>query len=169
MEDFNPRSREGSDPLYGAIEIKLTQFQSTLPRRERRRSVFFLITLQNFKPRSRDGSDSMRAKLRGLKDISIHAPAKGATPNYADSLINIIFQSTLPRRERRKTKTRHTTSGKFQSTLPRRERLLRRSSLSIYHQFQSTLPRRERPDKQEELSPDAQFQSTLPRRERLIF
>ena len=34
--------------------------------------------------------------------ISIHAPAKGATQIKLSNLNHIIFQSTLPRRERRK-------------------------------------------------------------------
>ncbi len=55
------------------------QFQSTLPRRERRRKVL----------------PSVR-----LLEISIHAPAKGATQSYVRVNNSQIFQSTLPRRER---------------------------------------------------------------------
>ena len=56
--DFNPRSREGSDPL----------------------SDFFLSERSNFNPRSREGSDDVLFRgLHKATPISIHAPAKGAT------------------------------------------------------------------------------------------
>ena len=55
------------------------QFQSTLPRRERRR-----------KPKQ--GTNHV--------NISIHAPAKGATHRIRDLQRKDRFQSTLPRRER---------------------------------------------------------------------
>ena len=76
-------------------------FQSTLPRRERRRSgagncqrwdfnprsregsdreTLDTITFKNnFNPRSREGSDLFLYKLNCHNSISIHAPAKGAT------------------------------------------------------------------------------------------
>ena len=57
--DFNPRSREGSD----------------LDRR------FWLFSLCHFNPRSREGSDLDEGIGHGPLDaISIHAPARGATP-----------------------------------------------------------------------------------------
>ena len=57
----------------------------------------------------------------------------------------IPFQSTLPRRERRRIGfVEIKTTGKFQSTLPRRERLNLCCRLVGIVAFQSTLPRRER-------------------------
>ena len=80
-------------------------FQSTLPRRERRRVGFEILVLlpisihapakgatdlkmmaykryHDFNPRSREGSDGMTLEELGNRiDISIHAPAKGATTN----------------------------------------------------------------------------------------
>ena len=56
-QDFNPRSREGSDRGQGNK----------------------IFQRRNFNPRSREGSDG---NIFGLADkfiISIHAPAKGAT------------------------------------------------------------------------------------------
>ena len=55
---FNPRSREGSDLYNAGLTWRSAKFQSTLPRRERRRP---------------DSS------LYGWNLISIPAPAKGAT------------------------------------------------------------------------------------------
>ena len=55
----------------------------------------------NFNPRSREGSDSKQSIYEQLISISIHAPAKGATFKHNSTNIRVIFQSTLPRRERR--------------------------------------------------------------------
>ena len=100
--DFNPRSREGSD-AYQSLRLQgICRFQSTLPRRERQYLlVDRLSQILNFNPRSREGSDSSRLselcqrgdfnprsregsdEMTGYEEsfyqISIHAPAKGAT------------------------------------------------------------------------------------------
>ena len=55
---FNPRSRKGSDQLSAGSNWQLAQFQSTLPQGERR------------------GTRRCAGRSR---DISIHAPARGAT------------------------------------------------------------------------------------------
>ena len=55
--------------------------------------------------------------------ISIHAPAEGATNTVGGVMADYkLFQSTLPRRERREAKTLFQKIKEFQSTLPRRER-----------------------------------------------
>ena len=54
---FNPRSREGSDLGYDIDAVLQTDFN----------------------PRSREGSDTLYGRQRRYGDISIHAPAKGAT------------------------------------------------------------------------------------------
>ena len=148
--------------------LSFRSFQSTLPRRERRRLS-----------RIRTGGGT----------ISIHAPAKGATIQpFWTAERSPVFQSTLPRRERRdiptpKVTPRHEISihapakgatplasevkqhfnprsregsdvcpadirqaiAEFQSTLPRRERRVSARAPSASQRFQSTLPRRERP------------------------
>ena len=58
QHDFNPRSREGSDRLFLLLRCLLISFQSTLPRGERLRNSSVLLLPD---------------------DISIHAPARGAT------------------------------------------------------------------------------------------
>ena len=76
---FNPRSHEGSDTG----------------------SQGFLSSTSCFNPRSHEGSDVVLSFYQSFPKVSIHAPTKGATslpllsPPY-----NILFQSTLPRRER---------------------------------------------------------------------
>ena len=145
LKHFNPRSREGSDrdfpapgvPLYkisihapakGATDKKLLHpelqaFQSTLPRRERQNSMCAESQPTNFNPRSREGSDALwQSRILHFYQISIHAPAKGATAKSLIHIIPTVFQSTLPRRERRWRQQRNTKAYGFQSTLPRRER-----------------------------------------------
>ena len=99
--NFNPRSREGSDskgggksfavkisihaPAKGATGITedkkaVISFQSTLPRRERQNHPHNIHRIKyNFNPRSREGSDYFWIKRSVPFEISIHAPAKGAT------------------------------------------------------------------------------------------
>ncbi len=75
---FNPRSREGSDGF----------------------DIIFCHVSNHFNPRSREGSDCRNDIREGKVSISIHAPARGATPLSAVSARPSEFQSTLPRGER---------------------------------------------------------------------
>ena len=77
--DFNPRSREGSDS----------------------HSPIALSFRFHFNPRSREGSDlaALEEHMDALT-ISIHAPARGATPMLRSEALTRKFQSTLPRGER---------------------------------------------------------------------
>ena len=56
-EDFNPRSRTGSDVNIFPLAVRHT----------------------NFNPRSRTGSDGIDFMIHHGDPISIHAPARGAT------------------------------------------------------------------------------------------
>ena len=64
--------------------VTLEPFQSTLPRRER--LCISLARLHNgyFNPRSREGSDPLVKHIRSQVEISIHAPAKGATQEISE-------------------------------------------------------------------------------------
>ena len=76
-----------------------SEFQSTLPRRERPGSRRFWTISCNFNPRSREGSDMWEIMLsRMRKYISIHAPAKGAT-SYAYSSIRGLINFNPRSRE----------------------------------------------------------------------
>ena len=102
-KNFNPRSREGSDGLYNTLDGSLSIsihapakgatflisnisnspiFQSTLPRRERLDTPACAPYFSNFNPRSREGSDSRQVSHLLVLQISIHAPAKGATQYF---------------------------------------------------------------------------------------
>ena len=76
LENFNPRSREGSDDEDHGCE---------------RQGVV------DFNPRSREGSDTLVDPTKAVSDISIHAPVKGATFHHARRhVLRLVFQSTLP-------------------------------------------------------------------------
>ena len=146
-----------------------------------------------FNPRSREGSDGLQTVAFAVRRrISIHAPAKGATRELRDAdEWEVLFQSTLPRRERLERKlhnkqtdiisihapakgatsrpTSISSTAAFQSTLPRRERPPTQATPTARHDtFQSTLPRRERPTIKRSAKLNQSFQSTLPRRERRV-
>ena len=91
----------------------------------------------NFNPRSHERSDSMEGKQRGYIPISIHAPTRGATRQRIKKFAVNLFQSTLPREERRKKLKTYTTWQKFQSTLPREER--RRQLCILYNTIQISI------------------------------
>ena len=55
---FNPRSREGSDAALPPAFPLPCEFQSALPRGERRLIALLMILFYNFNPRSREGSDA---------------------------------------------------------------------------------------------------------------
>ena len=143
--NFNPRTREGCDVTSSNAEIARRLFQSTHPRGVR-------LDSQN-KGRRRQG-------------ISIHAPARGATPTCRTTMTGIRFQSTHPRGVRRPIlyKTRryqnfnprtregcdpvqyYRTEGKrFQSTHPRGVRPPGIIGTNFNVGFQSTHPRGVRP------------------------
>ena len=76
--------------------------------------------------------------------ISIHAPARGATPGDGTSIMLYKFQSTLLREERLKDVVLKRIDDAFQSTLLREERPRVVLVLGGYWIFQSTLLREER-------------------------
>ena len=88
---FNPRSHEGSDPLFLYSCRNIFRFQSTLPRRER-------LTTESVD--SQHSTISIHAPTKGATKfiiyivyeflISIHAPTKGAT------LLPVIRRFMLP-------------------------------------------------------------------------
>ena len=122
-------------------------FQSTLPRRERRciyPLVIYCSLFQSTLPRRE--RRQRKEESRWVWRISIHAPAKGATPCGIGWYYKPVrFQSTLPRRERLCRLGPRILCSRFQSTLPRRERRDRTGLITSIAKFQSTLPRRERP------------------------
>ena len=121
-------------------------FQSTLPHGERhghtRRSYPHST---DFNPRSRMGSDREFHRQPSPIDISIHAPAWGATTRDAGELIRIIISIHAPAWGATCTVDDTTFAGKFQSTLPHGERRVpSEGRAGRQFRFQSTLPHGER-------------------------
>ena len=77
-----------------------------------------------------------------------------------------MFQSTLPRRERRSDFTLYTFANLVSIHAPTKGATLNPVAYALLRMFQSTLPRRERPTLSTLLLLLLRFQSTLPRRER---
>ena len=103
MSGFDPRSRTGSDGDLGLSTENIARFRSTLPHGERpKRPVGPPICLR-FDPRSRTGSDASSVRGVARHRVSIHAPARGATPAPAGDSPAWLFRSTLPHGERAST------------------------------------------------------------------
>ena len=102
------------------------------------------------------------------EDISIHAPAKGATfPAVEKHLVSGNFNPRSREGSDLIGVIAAYINYTFQSTLPRRERPISvTTSCLLYSTFQSTLPRRERRQYSNAVYFSSRFQSTLPRRER---
>ena len=99
-------------------------FQSTLPWRERR--------------------DYLQGNPRGY-NISIHAPAEGATRNPDAVFLRLTYFNPRSRGGSDiAVRFTCTSISGFQSTLPRRERQIDHAERQYIERFQSTLPRRER-------------------------
>ena len=125
INDFNPRSREGSDDKNGNIVYDKDDFNPRSREGSDSGNTSFGKVFSYFNPRSREGSDPGGYGIDiTLFDISIHAPARGATISRRSIVrcrlyfnprsregsdryhlfllrLNPLFQSTLPRGERR--------------------------------------------------------------------
>ena len=71
-----------------------------------------------FNPRTRTGCDGDAYLRYPIKDVSIHAPARGATRRITTLKTTQQFQSTHPHGVRHKFTHFITASGRFQSTHP---------------------------------------------------
>ena len=98
---FNPRSREGSDLALFAVIRARVHFNPRSREGSDTNVREYITRTRDFNPRSREGSDSPMWRFCWRSNISIHAPAKGATGSGLPSpSCPRPFQSTLPRRER---------------------------------------------------------------------
>ena len=146
---FNPRSHERSDNLRQVERLINVGFQSTLPRDER--------------------LDCLCKKII-VDIISIHAPTRGATnPDLPDNENSKVFQSTLPREERRLSDVQDALDETHFN--PRSHERSDTHSLTFQYSLLNFNPRsHERSDGRPGRVRKAVrgFQSTLPREERLL-
>ena len=152
-----------------SICLSCFRFQSTLPRRERPekpKSVIYMREFQSTLPQRE--RHVFRTESDSRQDISIHAPAKGATgrsrvgaaaPRYfnprsreGSDLIRkryfmqtFRFQSTLLRRERRAGDVADVLLAVISIHAPAKGATVNDACHIPRCEFQSTLPRRERP------------------------
>ena len=120
---FNPRAREGRDVSCCMSMKSALEFQSTRPRGARRQRPHQPDARQRFNPRAREGRDCVVRCVWFDDDVSIHAPARGATERQHGDARGRGFQSTRPRGARRAVYRGALESVQFQSTRPRGARL----------------------------------------------
>ena len=123
--NFNPRSYKRSDmcikhrifkrlqisihaPTRGATQVLYIGhcFPYFNPRSYKRSDFGHLVKVGGnfyFNPRSYKRSDDENLKFSAHREISIHAPTRGATKQTAAALGILAFQSTLLQEERRQT------------------------------------------------------------------
>ena len=94
---FNPRPRAGGDSRKSASGIAARTFQSTPPRGGRQIGDGVVVGGGRFNPRPRAGGDEPALPGGRQGGVSIHAPARGATPARCATLASFAFQSTPPR------------------------------------------------------------------------
>ena len=104
--------------------IRVQKFQSTLPRGERQTRRKPIRQQGGFNPRSHEGSDTANVETTSIKNVSIHAPTRGATPfgNYYKSGKFIVSIHAPTRGATLCQQCRMPGTLSFQSTLPRGER-----------------------------------------------
>jgi len=98
-----------------------------------------------FNPRARAGRDGVRRLQRPLLQISIHAPARGATSGAVASKIRNKISIHAPARGATWIFCFYQVPCKFQSTRPRGARPVGYRVYYAVLRFQSTRPRGARP------------------------
>ena len=143
---FNPRTHTGCDSTTAWYSLPLYLFQSTHPHGVRQRH------------------DRGAAVLR---DVSIHAPTRGATLSCLITSGSSSFQSTHPHGVRLYSYGDDMSEDEFQSTHPHGVRPKPRFYHGIMIKFQSTHPHGVRPGFNNIKSISDVFQSTHPHGVRL--
>ena len=185
----NLRFHKGSDVQTVWRLSVATQFQSTLPRRERPGCRIFLKSYldisihaptkgatNDYSKSSYSNSISIHALTKGAtaswqfhllrKIISIHAPTKGATAASTSDIYHEIISIHAPTKGATIPRFCRKVNSLFQSTLPRRERQ-NPSHTAQHHQHISIhAPTKGATQATQNAIGYVQFQSTLPRRER---
>ena len=102
--NFNPRSHERSDNIQNLTFALTKRFQSTLPREERRcMRVRIAAPLCNFNPRSHERSDYFTPNKNRLTHVYFNPRSHERSDHCSLYHLSVLqlFQSTLPREERR--------------------------------------------------------------------
>ena len=94
---FNSRARVGRDPTTFRPFMSCTKFQLTRPRGARLALKIYLRFAIGFNSRARVGRDAYQQAFLQWLDVSIHAPAWGATTCITLIGLIVLFQFTRPR------------------------------------------------------------------------
>ena len=146
-----PREFQSTPPARGATgsftfaPFFIASFQSTPPRGGRPPAHWPLRCRRYFNPRPREGGDAaLRHSNTPPYYISIHAPAKGATPSGNVLCLRLVVISIhAPREGGRQVQSDAGTEDKvFQSTPPARGATRSRIWILSARAFQSTPPAR---------------------------
>ncbi len=160
-------------PARGATDVNGTTegvavFQSARPRGARPTAPTVAVPLVCFNPRARAGRDAQHRRIRETMNVSIRAPARGATAKMSFRGTHSTFQSARPRGARPHFSTsltlpagfnpraragrdrphgRRRTRDRFQSARPRGARRAQILVSSNLLWFQSARPRGARQDR----------------------
>ncbi len=167
MADFNPRSREGSDVEVERMWYKVVKFQSTLPRRERHRPASKMLSPRfYFNPRSREGSDIVHLVMLCAGNISIHAPAKGATFAELQRELEKAISIHAPAKGATESHVAVCTVHMISIHAPAKGATYFGIKRSVPFEISIHAPAKGATNLTRSRSPSKKFQSTLPRRER---
>ncbi len=99
---FQSTRPRGARPQIALVTANGLTFQSTRPRGARLLGRTEAIgEAARFNPRARVGRDVAKRGIRAYTEVSIHAPAWGATAPLPEGGLVLMFQSTRPRGARR--------------------------------------------------------------------
>ena len=145
-EDFNPRSRTGSDCLCLLSSSRWEVFQSTLPHGERRpRGPCWSSATCYFNPRSRTGSDRCW-QGSGARPTHFNPRSRTGSDVVGCAAFQHVlqFQSTLPHGERRRRLRSFSARPPISIHAPARGATETWTVQRVTFLFQSTLPHGER-------------------------
>ncbi len=162
---FNPRPRAGGDKSSTPCLTSHPKFQSTPPRGGRPRGRCPLASRFPFQSTPPRGGRRPATTCRPNRQVSIHAPARGATDGvevgaYAAPGVSIH----APARGATRSTSASARGGRFQSTPPRGGRLARREARQAREAVSIHAPARgATPTPRACASRSSRFQSTPPR------
>ena len=140
-----------------------SEFQSTHPHGVRPMLLSIKIKTESFNPRTRTGCDVVQRNLLEIAEVSIHAPARGATwLDAIDERQEDMFQSTHPHGVRQHSCQHSEIVEVFQSTHPHGVRQVGFPQVQQAIVFQSTHPHGVRLTFNNSKNSRKMFQSTHP-------
>ena len=165
---FNPRTRTGCDLGVGITGDTAKWFQSTHPHGVRLRSTSNKCKRISFQSTHPHGVRHRPCgRVRKVREVSIHAPARGATVMADWKKTSGEFQSTHPHGVRQKSFTKKEMRIMFQSTHPHGVRPKGFADKTIVHSVSNHAPARGATDVRSGADWRNLFQSTHPHGVRL--